>query len=50
MVAQVRIVGASRLSMTYRYLQINGRPVQDEGRPVSLLTRAGSATRATAPR
>ena len=28
-VAQVRLVGTSRLSMTYQYLEINGRPVQD---------------------
>jgi hypothetical protein len=50
MVAQVRLVGTSRLSMTYRYLQINGRPVQDDSRPVSLITRAGSAPRAASQR
>ena len=50
MVAQVRIVGASRLSMTYQYLQINGRPVQDASRETSLLTRVGGGVRAAAPR
>jgi len=40
--AQVRLVGTSRLSMTYRYLEINGRPVQDAGNETSLLTRASS--------
>ena len=40
--AQVRLVGTSRLSMTYRYLEINGRPVQDAGNEKSLLTRASS--------
>lgn len=50
MVAQVRLVGASHLSMTYRYVEINGRAVQDDSRRGSLLTRAGGAARATAPR
>jgi hypothetical protein len=50
MVAQVRIVGVSRLSMTYQYLAINGRPVHDVGREVSLLTRAAGAARSSAPR
>ena len=35
-VAQVRLVGTSRLSMTYRYLEINGRPVQDVSGETSL--------------
>ena len=39
-VAQVRLVGTSRLSMTYRYLEINGRPVRDVSGETSLLTRA----------
>lgn len=38
-VAQVRLVGTSRLSMTYQYLEINGRPVQDVSE-TSLITRA----------
>ena len=38
--AQVRLVGTSRLSMTYRYLEINGRPVQDVAGETPLLTRA----------
>lgn len=51
MVAQVRLVGTSRLTMTYRYLQINGRAVNDDGRQVDLLTRAaGAPSRAAAPR
>jgi hypothetical protein len=50
MVAQVRLVGASRLSMTYRYLQINGRPVQDDGRQASLVTRAEGAVGGSTPR
>lgn len=50
MVAQVRIVGVSRLSMVYQYLQINGRPVQDASRETSLLTRAGGGARVAAPR
>jgi hypothetical protein len=50
MVAQVRLVGASRLSMTYRYLQINGRPVQDDGRQASLITRAEGAVGGSTPR
>jgi hypothetical protein len=44
-VAQVRLVGTSRLSMTYRYLEINGRAVQDMSAETSLVTRA-TATRA----
>ena len=39
-VAQVRLVGTSRLSMTYRYLEINGRPVRDVSSETSLITRA----------
>ena len=39
-VAQVRLVGTSRLSMTYQYLEINGRPVQDVSSETSLITRA----------
>lgn len=50
MVAQVRIVGASRLSMTYRYLQINGRPVQDDGRQASVITRVERAAGGSTPR
>lgn len=43
MTAQVRIVGTSRLTMTYQYLQINGRAVP-EGLPVEPtgLTRVAS--------
>ena len=37
--AQVRLVGTSRLSMTYRYLEINGRAVQEVESDTSLLTR-----------
>jgi hypothetical protein len=48
--AQVRLVGTSRLSMTYRYLQINGRPVQDESEQTSILTRAAAPARPAAPR
>lgn len=50
MVAQVRLVGTSRLSMTYQYLQINGRPVVHDPQRVELLTRAGSSARPVAPR
>jgi hypothetical protein len=50
MVAQVRLVGTSRLSMTYRYLEINGRPVEGESSAAVALSRAGSAAAATAPR
>jgi hypothetical protein len=46
--AQVRLVGTSRLSMTYRYLEINGRPVQNLGSETSLITRAIGA-RAPSP-
>ena len=45
LVAQVRLVGTSRLSMTYQYLEINGRPVQNASE-TSLIT---SATRVRAP-
>jgi len=38
--AQVRLVGTSRLSMTYQYLEINGRAVQELPGQTSLLTRA----------
>lgn len=48
--AQVRLVGTSRLCMTYKYLQINGRPVQDEGQQTSILTRASAPSRQAAPR
>jgi hypothetical protein len=42
-VSQVRLVGTSRLSMTYKYLEINGRPVQDLSGETAVLTRANSA-------
>ncbi len=48
--AQVLIVGASRLSMTYRYLEINGRPVHDDGQAVATLTRTAGGTRPPAAR
>ena len=48
--AQVRLVGTSRLCVTYRYLQINGRPVQDEGQQTTILTRASAPPRQAAPR
>ena len=38
--AQVRLVGTSRMSMKYQYVEINGRPVQDVNGETSLLTRA----------
>ena len=50
MVAQVRMVGTSRLSMTYRYLEINGRPVEDESSGPAALSRDGAVRAATAPR
>ena len=40
MVAQVRLVGTSRFSTTYKYLEINGRPVHDATRETAILTRA----------
>jgi hypothetical protein len=40
MVAQVRLVGTSRFSTTYQYLEINGRPVHDVSRETAILTRA----------
>ena len=42
-VAQVRLVGTSRLSMTYKYLEINGRPVQDVSGETALATGAIAA-------
>ena len=41
-VSQVRLVGTSRLSMTYKYLEINGRPVQDVSSETEVLTRANA--------
>jgi hypothetical protein len=43
MVAQVRLVGTSRLTMTYTYLEINGRPVQDMASETAVIARTSGA-------
>lgn len=45
MVAQVRLVGTSRLAMTYQYLEVNGQVVADGPGSTSLSTRS-TGTRA----
>ncbi len=45
MVAQMRLVGTSRLAMTYQYLEVNGQVVADGPGPTALSTRA-TGTRA----
>lgn len=45
MVAQIRLVGTSRLSMTYQYLEVNGQAVPDSASPTVVVTEA-AGTRA----
>lgn len=47
MVAQMRLVGTSRLAMTYQYLEVNGQVVADGPGTAALVTRA-TGTRAPA--
>ncbi len=43
LVAQMRLVGTSRLTMTYQYLEVNGQPVAATPNPSAVITRATGA-------